>query len=156
MACRILVPRPGVGPTLPELETYSLLLLLLFFKRGIYLLVVVGLPCCGWAFSSRRGLLQSFSAWAFHCGGFSCCGAPGSRHTGFRSCGAPALLLGGIWDLSGAGAKPVSLALQSEVISTGPGGKSPRTFLYFHVFLSLACWVFMCLVYASWWQDGNV
>ena len=72
MACRILVPRPGVGPTLPELETYSLLLLLLFFKRCIYLLVVVGLPCFGWAFSSRRGLLQSFSAWAFHCGGFSC------------------------------------------------------------------------------------
>ena len=79
-----------------------------------------------------------------------------SRHTGFRSCGARALLLGGIWDLSGAGVKPVSLELPSVVIFTGPGGKSPRTFLYFHVFLSLACWVFMCLVYAAWWQDGNV
>ena len=55
MACRILVPRPGIGPTLPELKTYSLLLL---FKRCIYLLVVVGFPCFGWAFSScsRRGL----------------------------------------------------------------------------------------------------
>lgn len=90
---------------------------------------------------------------AFHCRGFSCCGAPGSRRTGFRSCGAWALLLGGIWDLCGAGDKPVSLALQSGVISTGPRGKSPRTFLYFHVFLSLACWVYvlgLCPKMARW------
>ena len=26
------------------------------------------------------------SAWASHCGGFSCCGAQAPKHTGFSSC----------------------------------------------------------------------
>ena len=31
--------------------------------------------------------MSSCSAWASHCGGFSCCGAGALGHTGFSSCG---------------------------------------------------------------------
>ena len=40
-------------------------------------LAALGLHCCAWAFSGcgERGLLSSWDAWAFHCGGFSWCRA---------------------------------------------------------------------------------
>ena len=44
----------------------------------------------------------------------------------------------------------MSLALQSGVISTGPRGKSPRTFLYFHVFLLGFHVLGLCLMVARW------
>ena len=57
---------------------------ILFFSFYFYLfLAVLGLHCCLGAFSScgEQGLLSSCSSWAFHCGGFSCCGtqAQGGR-----------------------------------------------------------------------------
>ena len=41
----------------------------------IYILAVLGLCCCMWAFSScgEQRLLSSCGAWAPHCCGFSCC-----------------------------------------------------------------------------------
>ena len=50
----------------------------LFFFFKIYLfnvLVVVGLCCCTWAFSSRgkQGLFSNCCMWVSHCSGFSCC-----------------------------------------------------------------------------------
>ena len=38
-------------------------------------MVVLGLRCYAWAFSScgEWGLLSSCEAWASHCGGFLCC-----------------------------------------------------------------------------------
>ena len=50
------------------------------FYLFIYLfLVVLGLQCCAWAFSScsELGLLSNCSMWSPHCGGFSCCRALG-------------------------------------------------------------------------------
>ena len=51
----------------------------------------------------------------------------GSRHTGFSSCGAQALLLCSIWDLPGPGLEPVSPALSGRSLTTVPPGES----LYF-------------------------
>ena len=48
-----------------------------FLKVFTYLLAVLGLWCCAWAFSScsELELLSSSGAWASHCHGFSCCRA---------------------------------------------------------------------------------
>ena len=90
---------------------------------------MLGLHNCIWSFSSC-------SAWASHCGGFSCCRAQaGSRVCGFQklwlsSCGSWALehrhssciaqaLLCGMWDLPGLGMKPVSPALAGRFLTTG-------------------------------------
>ena len=50
-------------------------------------MVVLGLHCCTHAFSScgQWGLLCSYSAWASHCGGFSCRGAQALGCMGFSS-----------------------------------------------------------------------
>ena len=49
--------------------------------------VVLGLHCCTHAFSTcgQWGLLSSYSAWASHCGGFSCRGAQAVGCMGFSS-----------------------------------------------------------------------
>ena len=52
----------------------------------------------------------------------------GSRHAGFRSCGAQALLPCSRWDLPRPGIKPVSPALADRFLTTGPPGKSPRKY----------------------------
>jgi len=51
-------------------------------------MVVLGLRCFAWAFSSRseRVLLFSRGSWASHCGGSSCCRAQAVEH-GVSSCG---------------------------------------------------------------------
>ena len=85
-------------------------------------MAALGLCCCARAFSSC-GELSSL-----RCAGFSLwwlllLRSTGSRHTGFSSCGSPALerrlsscgawalLLRGTWDLPGPGLEPVSPAL---------------------------------------------
>ena len=61
---------------------------------------------------SEQGLFSSFGAQAFHCGGFSCCGAQalGTRASVVvgmcipePSCGAWAWLPHGMWNLPGPG-----------------------------------------------------
>ena len=64
--------------------------LFFFFKYVcMYLLAVVGLSCCMWAFSScgEQGLL-SCCAWASRWSGFSCGGAGALGRMGFSSCRA--------------------------------------------------------------------
>ena len=116
-----------------------------FFKYlFIYLvLAVLGLRCCAQAFSSC-------SAWASHCGGFSCCGAQtlgaqssvvvacglsscGSQALEHRlsSCGSQAQLLRGMWDLPGPEIEPVSPALAGGFLTTAPPGKSYCFFFTF-------------------------
>ena len=60
------------------LRTEDFLSFYTFFKRFTYLFAylgaVVGLSCCT-GISLVAGLGYSCSVWAFHCGGFSCCGA---------------------------------------------------------------------------------
>ena len=48
------------------------------------ILAALGLHCCTQAFSSygKRGLSSSCSAWASHCGVFSCCRAQALGHVG--------------------------------------------------------------------------
>ena len=46
-----------------------------------------------------------------------------TRHTGFSSCDTQAELSLGMWDLSGPGIEPVSAALASGLLTTGPPGK---------------------------------
>ena len=65
--------------------------LLSFMYLFIYIklfLVMLGLCCCTWAFSScsEQRLLSSFCAWASHCNGFSCCRNCALERAGFRSC----------------------------------------------------------------------
>ena len=69
---------------------------------------MLGLCCCTWAFSScdEQGLLSSCSAWASHCGGFSCCGARALGHAVVSGCGTWAQLPRGIWDLARPGIEP--------------------------------------------------
>ena len=93
-------------------------------------------PC--WVFIALRGLFS-------RCGKLGCPGcslwrclmqSAGSRHTGFGSCGSPALEQAlrscgeqawspcSRWDLSGPGVEPVSLVLADRFFSTGPPGRS--------------------------------
>ena len=46
-----------------------------------------------------------------------------ARHTGFSSCDAQAELPRGMWALPGPGIKPVSTALASGFLTTGPPGQ---------------------------------
>ena len=82
-----------------------------FLLKKIYFifLVVLGLCCCLQAFSSysKCGLLSSCSVPASYRGGFSCCRAQALEHR-LSSCGQ------GMWDLLGAGIKPMSPALQAD------------------------------------------
>ena len=64
------------------------------------------------------------------CSGFSSCGSP-ARELWLSSCGSRAWLLHGMWNLPGLGIKPVSLALQGGLLTTGPPGK-PRRDKFYH------------------------
>ena len=56
-------------------------MLFIYFYKFIYFiylfLAALGLHCCAWAFSicGERGGALCCTAWASHCGGFSCCRA---------------------------------------------------------------------------------
>ena len=124
-----------------------------FLNKFIYLFIYFGLHlglccCAGFLQLQRAGATLRCGARAFHCGGFSCCGARalgtqasvvaarglsscGSRALEHRlsSCGSWALLLHGMWDLPGPGLKPVSPALAGGFLTTAPPGKS--LFWYF-------------------------
>ena len=65
---------------------------------------------------------------SLRCGGFSLqwlswSQSTGSRRAGFRSRGAQACLLHGMWDLPGSGIEPTPLALTGVFLSTRPPGK---------------------------------
>ena len=107
--------------------------LFLFFY--FLLLAVLGLHCCPCAFSScgEKGATLCCGARAYHCSGFSCCGAwaLGARASvvvacGLSSCGARAQLLHSTWDLPGPGIEPMSPALAGGFLTTASPGKSPR------------------------------
>ena len=129
---------------------------LLFYKCITYLfkklinlfLAALGLRCCVRAFSSWAGATLCCGSWAFHCSGFSCCGARalGTQPSvvvarGLSSCGSWALerrlsscgartwLLCGMWDLPGPGLEPMSLALAGGFLTTAPPGKSRISYL---------------------------
>ena len=108
-----------------------------------------------WVFVAACGLFFSCSAWASHCGGFSCCGARavGARASvvaarGLSSCGTWALecrlsscgtraqLLRGMWDLPGPGLEPMSPALTGGFLTTVPLGKP-------------LAYIFMCLLFSK-------
>ena len=91
----------------------------------IYLFLgVLGLCCCAQAFSSNGmwKLLSRCSAWASHCGSFSCCKARALgawtwvvvAH-GLSGCRTCAQLLHGMWNLPGPGIEPmIALCWQAE------------------------------------------
>ena len=90
----------------------------------------------GFPWLRRARATLRFSAWASHCGGFSCCGAwalgAGASVVvarGLSSCGSRASLLRGMWDLPGPGLEPVSPALAGGFLTTAPPGKSQEHFL---------------------------
>ena len=95
-------------------NSLSIIIIFSFFLFIYLLLAALGLHCCTWAFfsCSEQGLFSSFGAQAFHCGGFSCCGAQalGTRASVVvgmcipePSCGAWAWLPHGMWNLPGPG-----------------------------------------------------
>ena len=98
-----------------------------FFKiLFIYLLAVLGLHCCMWAFSSC-------SEQASHRGSSSCCRAQAPGHVGLSSCSTWALWLRhtglvapSMWASPGSGMGPVSRAVTGGFFTTGPLGK-PQT-----------------------------
>ena len=73
----------------------------------------------------KSGLLSSHAAYSSHCSDFSRCGGWARGPTGFRSCGAPAELPQGMWNLPGQGIEPVFPALAGRFLTTEPPGKSP-------------------------------
>ena len=87
-------------------------------------LAVLRLCCWAQAFPSggSRELLSSCGLWASHGGGFSC-GAQALEFSGFRSCGARAQLLRGIWVLPRPGIEPMSPALAGGFFITELRGK---------------------------------
>ena len=126
----------------PLCECYSGLCL---FKRHLFIhffLTVLGLQCCVGLFSGcsewgrspvvEHGLLvvlllsQSTgsrrSASVVVVCGFSSCSSR-APELGLLSCGSPAWMLCGMWDLPGPGIEQVSLALQGGFLTTGLPGK---------------------------------
>ena len=90
------------------------------FRKLIKLCVVLaalGLLCCPRAFSG--------SARASRCSGFACCRPRALGHR-LSSCGVWASLPRGTWNLCRPGIKPMSPALGSRFLTTGPPGKSPK------------------------------
>ena len=77
------------GPLLAPIEVCGSLLRIRAFFNIYFFWSELGLCCCAWAFSNfgEQWLLSSCSAWASHCGGFSCCRAGALGHVGFSSCG---------------------------------------------------------------------
>ena len=100
----------------------------------------------------------------------------GSRHVGFSSCGARALLLRGLWDIPRPGLEPMSPALAGGFLTTVPPGKphldcfkltssSTPGFVCSH-FLETSSWncarwrnlrlgyslVIMQLAFSLWWR----
>ena len=71
----------------------------------------------------QAGATLRCRAHASHCHGFSCCGAQALRRR-FSSCGTQAQLLHSTWNLPRPGIKPMSPALASGFLPTGPPGKS--------------------------------
>ena len=84
----------------------------------------------------QQGLLSSCSVRASHYSGL----AQALEHAGFgswsshaldhrfSSCGPPAWLLHSMWDLSGPGIEPISLALTGGFFTTELPGKPPSSF----------------------------
>ena len=108
----------------------------------LFLLAVLGLHWCSWAFSSC-------GVQASHCSGFSCCRIRALGCAGFRSCiawaGEHRPSSYGPWaDLPvacgllvpGPGVEPLSPTLAGRLLTTGPPGKS-LILLIFPSFLSI-------------------
>ena len=104
---------------------------------------MLGLRCCAGFFSScgKVGLLSSCGERASHCGGFSCYWAQALGHLGFHSCssqalehrlsscGTPAWLLRGLWDLLDQWSNPHLLHWQVDSIPLSHQGSPPSCFL---------------------------
>ena len=122
----------------------------IYFFNFYFIFVCVGslLLCMGFLQLWAAGATLCCSARAFHCHGFSCCGAQalgarasvvvarslsscGSRDLERRlsSCGARAQLLHGMWDLPGPGLEPMYPALADGSLTTAPRGKPKEVFL---------------------------
>ena len=135
VACGIF-PDQGLNPCPLHWQADSFFLT---FLKLIYLFIF---GCIGFLLL-RMGFLQLWrlgatlhcSAWASHCGGFSCCGALalGSRASvvvahRLSSCGARAQLLCGMWDLPGPGLGTMSPAFAGRFLTTAPPGKSSTNY----------------------------
>ena len=98
----------------------------IYGRAGSWLLLGLFSSC------GEQGLLSSCSAWASHCGGFSCCGAQAVGYSGTWPLGSRAqaqslwfmgLVVCGTWDLPRPGIKPVSPAVPGRFFTTEPAGK---------------------------------
>ena len=69
----------------------SLLVCILFYRKLLFLAVLVLRCCMGFSLVAASGSYSSCGAWASCCGGFSHCGAQTLGCTGFSSCGMWAL-----------------------------------------------------------------
>ena len=77
----------------------------------------------GLLYLQQVGVSLHCGAAAFHCGGFSCCGAWALEH-GLSSCGTLTYLPLDMWNLPGPGIEPMCATLAGRFPSTGPLGKS--------------------------------
>ena len=115
---------------------------------------VGSLLCASFLQLQRAGATLRCSAWASHCGGFSCCGAlavgawasvvsaRGLSSCGLRalerrlnSCGAQAQLLCGMCDLARPGLESTFPCLAGGFLTTAPPGKS-HVFKFLNFLLS--------------------
>ena len=91
-----------------------------------------------WVFVAVRGLSLVAASGCYsslQCAGFSSrwlllLRSTGSKCVGFSGCGARALLLRGMWDLTGPGLEPVSPALAGGFLTTAPPGKPEKVNFY--------------------------
>ena len=93
-------------------------------------LMALGLCCCVQAFSScsKQGLL-SCGAQASYCNGFSCCQAWALGCMGFSSYSIWTQFLCSMWYLLGPGIEPMSPAMAGGPSTSGPPGKSKKSFI---------------------------
>ena len=97
-----------------------------FKNNFIYLFVAVPGLCCWAGFSLGTGAAFCLRVRAFHCSGFSCCGARalGIRFSNQRT--GSAVVERGLWDLPRPGVEPMSPALAGGFFTTEPPGTPPR------------------------------
>ena len=107
-----------------------------FIYLFIYLLAVLGLRFCAWAFSSCGKWGPLF---IMVCGPLTVAASLVAEHglqtRRLSSCGSRAQLLRGMWDLPRPGLEPVSPALAGRFSTTAPPGKPITVSFFVFVFV---------------------
>ena len=101
-------------------------------SEQVFLLFLKKNNLCIYWFCCYMGAFSTCRECSSHGSGFPCFAAQALEYR-LNSCGAWAELLRGMWDLPGLGIEPVSPAVASGFLTTGPPGKPQSRGFLIHV-----------------------